>query len=156
MKTRDLRLMYNLMPLPEFAAGAPGLHWRAFMTGADIDERHMSELVVEQPSFFTEVAALLTADRLQTWKVWLKWRVVGSYAPYLSSAFVDENFAFYGTTLQGTPMLRSGGSVASGWSRSARRGRRPCLRGAALLPGGQAADGRAGGEPDQGVPLLDH
>jgi putative endopeptidase len=106
VKTRDLRLMYNLMSLTEFSGGSAALHWRTFMAGAEIDERHMAELVVEQPSFFTEVAALLTDDRLQTWKVWLKWRVIGSYAPYLSSAFVDENFAFYGTTLQGTPQLR--------------------------------------------------
>ena len=101
-----MRLMYNLMSLAEFSAGSAALHWRTFMAGAEIDERHMAELVVEQPSFFTEVAALLTDDRLQTWKIWLKWRVIGSYAPYLSSAFVDENFAFYGTTLQGTPQLR--------------------------------------------------
>ena len=106
VKTRDLRLMYNLMSLAEFSVGSAALHWRTFMAGADIDERHMAELVVEQPSFFTEVADLLTDDRLQTWKVWLKWRVIGSYAPYLSSAFVNENFAFYGTTLQGTPQLR--------------------------------------------------
>ncbi len=106
VKTRDLRLMYNLTSLSDFSAASPALHWRTFMAGADIDERHMAELVVEQPSFFTDVAALLTEDRLQTWKVWLKWRVIGSYAPYLSSAIVAENFAFYGTTLQGTPQLR--------------------------------------------------
>ncbi len=106
VKTRDMRLMYNLTSLTDFSDASPALHWRTFMAGADIDERHMAELVVEQPSFFTDVAALLTEHRLQTWKVWLKWRVIGSYAPYLSSAIVAENFAFYGTTLQGTPQLR--------------------------------------------------
>ena len=30
-------------------------------------------------------------------------RVVSAAAPYLSSAFVDANFAFYGTTISGTP-----------------------------------------------------
>ena len=106
VRTRDLRQMYNLTSLADFTTAAPALHWRRFMAGADIDERHMSELVVEQPSFFSEVAELLTADRLQSWKVWLKWRVVGSYAPYLSSPLVEENFAFYGTILQGTPVLK--------------------------------------------------
>ena len=106
VKTRDLRLMYNLTSLADFDAASPALHWRTFMAGADIDERHMAELVVEQPSFFTEVAGLLSEDRLDMWKLWLTWRVIGSYAPYLSSPFVNENFAFYGTTLQGTPALR--------------------------------------------------
>ncbi|MDN5763190.1 MAG: peptidase M13 [Microlunatus sp.] len=106
VKTRDMRLMYNLMALGDFQAASPALHWRAFMAGADIDETQMSELVVEQPSFFTEVADLLTDQRLAVWQVWLKWRVIGSFASYLSSAFVNENFAFYGTTLQGTPRLK--------------------------------------------------
>ena len=106
VKTRDIRLMYNLTSLEDFAAGSPALHWRAFMAAADIDEHHMAELVVEQPSFFTDVAALLTEDRLADWQLWLTWRVIGSYAPYLSAPFVEENFAFYGTTLQGTPVLK--------------------------------------------------
>ena len=106
VKTRDIRLMYNLMKLDDFTATSPALHWRAFMAAADIDERQMAELVVEQPSFFAEAAALLTEDRLADWRLWLAWRVIGSYAPYLSSDFVQENFAFYGTTLQGTPVLK--------------------------------------------------
>ncbi|HEU5484426.1 MAG TPA: M13-type metalloendopeptidase [Microlunatus sp.] len=106
VKTRDLRLMYNLTSLADFTAQSPALHWRTFMAGADIDEGHMAELVVEQPSFFSEVSDLLTEDRLQIWQLWLKWRVIGSYAPYLSSDLVNENFAFYGTTLQGTPVLK--------------------------------------------------
>ena len=33
VKCRDLRLMYNLMSLDEFAASCPGLHWREFLAG---------------------------------------------------------------------------------------------------------------------------
>ena len=76
------------------------------MAGADIDESAMSELVAMQPSFFVEVSALLTAERLPAWRAWARWRVINSLAPYLSSAFVDENFRFYGTVLSGTPQLR--------------------------------------------------
>jgi putative endopeptidase len=106
VKVRDLRLMYNLTSLDEFAAAAPGLHWRTFMAGADIDESAMSELVAMQPSFFSEVSGLLTAERLPAWRAWARWRVINSLAPYLSSAFVNENFRFYGTVLSGTPELR--------------------------------------------------
>ena len=106
VKTRDIRLMYNLKSLSDFTAAAPDLHWREFMAGADIDESAMSELVAMQPSFFVEVSALLTAERLPAWRAWARWRVINSLAPYLSSAFVDENFRFYGTVLSGTPQLR--------------------------------------------------
>ncbi len=106
VRCRDLRQMYNLMTLDEFAAQSPGLHWRAFLTGADIEETAMSELVAMQPSFFTEVSALLTEDRLPAWRAWARWRLINSWSPFLSSDFVAENFAFYGTVLAGTPELR--------------------------------------------------
>jgi putative endopeptidase len=106
VKCRDLRLMYNLMSLDEFMTSSPGLHWREFLAGGDIAEEKMSELVAMQPSFFTEVSALLTADRLPAWRAWARWKVISSLSPYLSSAFVDENFRFYGTVLMGTPELR--------------------------------------------------
>jgi putative endopeptidase len=106
VKCRDIRLMYNLMSLDEFAASCPGLHWREFMAGGDITESKMGELVAMQPSFFTEVSALLTEDRLPAWRAWARWKVINSLSPYLASAFVDENFRFYGTVLSGTPKLR--------------------------------------------------
>jgi putative endopeptidase len=106
VKCRDLRLMYNLMSLDDFTASCPGLHWQEFLAGADIAESKMAELVAMQPSFFAEVSALLTEDRLPAWRAWAKWKVISSLSPYLSSAFVDENFHFYGTVLSGTPELR--------------------------------------------------
>jgi putative endopeptidase len=106
VKCRDLRLMYNLMSLEDFAASCPGLHWREFLAGADIAESKMAELVAMQPSFFTDVSTLITEDRLPAWRAWAKWKVISSLSPYLSSAFVDENFRFYGTVLSGTPQLR--------------------------------------------------
>src|SRR6478736_4872449 len=51
-------------------------------------------------------ASLLDAEPLATWQEWLAMRVGSSAAPYLSSAFVDANFAFYGTTLSGTPRIK--------------------------------------------------
>ncbi len=106
VKCRDMRLMYNLMGLDEFEASAPGLQWRAFLTGAGIEESRMADLVVTQPSFFTDVAHLLAEDRLADWKAWATWKVISSLSPYLSSAFVEERFRFYGTVLSGTPRLR--------------------------------------------------
>ena len=106
VKCRDLRLMYNLMSLDEFTASCPGLQWREFLAGGDIAESTMGELVAMQPSFFTEVSALLTEDRLPAWRTWARWKVINSLSPYLSNAFAEENFRFYGTVLMGTPELR--------------------------------------------------
>ena len=106
VRCRDIRQMYNLMPLDDFVAGSPDLHWRAYMAGADIETQTMAELVVMQPSFFTEASRLLTAERLPTWQAWAKWKLIASYAPYLSRDLVNERFRFYGTVLSGTPELK--------------------------------------------------
>lgn len=43
---------------------------------------------------------------MQAWRDWLAWHVVHAHALYLSSAFVEENFDFYGRTLSGVPEMR--------------------------------------------------
>jgi putative endopeptidase len=53
VRCRDLRQMYNLVSLADFTAAAPGLHWREFLAGAEINEDTMVELVSMQPSFFS-------------------------------------------------------------------------------------------------------
>ncbi|MDP4887199.1 MAG: peptidase M13, partial [Aquiluna sp.] len=45
-------------------------------------------------------------DNLESLKNWLAWVTIRSYAPYLSSGFVNERFGFYGTKLTGQPVNR--------------------------------------------------
>ena len=123
----------------------------------DIAESAMGELVAMQPSFFTEVSALLTEDRLPAWQAWARWRVISSLSPYLSSAFVDENFRFYGTVADREPRsCASAGSEAWRWSRArwVRRSARSTSTGTSRR--WPRSGWTAGGQPDRGVPALDH
>ena len=43
---------------------------------------------------------------LETWKAWLKWKVVRQHASLLDRELVDADFAFYGGTLRGIPENR--------------------------------------------------
>ena len=45
-------------------------------------------------------------SRVPAWKDWLSWRVIRGYAPYLSKAFTEELFDFYGRTLTGAQEQR--------------------------------------------------
>ncbi|MCU1437376.1 MAG: peptidase [Naasia sp.] len=109
VRTRDSQATYNLLPWA---------HVRALLAGADADpeawreglgapESALAELVVREPSFLEGLGALLTEDRVDAWRDWLCWHLLHGAAPYLSSAFVAENFNFYGRTLTGTPELRA-------------------------------------------------
>ena len=60
---------------------------------------------VSSPKFFEAMSQELKETPLDTWKIYLRWHLVNSAAPYLSDAFVDENFNFNGRVLQGTKEL---------------------------------------------------
>ncbi|NDE88563.1 MAG: peptidase M13, partial [Micrococcales bacterium] len=50
---------------------------------------------------------VFNADNLESIKLWLKWQVINSTAPYLSDDFVNTRFDFYGKTLTGQPEMRA-------------------------------------------------
>jgi len=98
---RDPQKTYNLKTADEAAALFP--LFATWFEAAGIDPEKRAEIVVSTPDFFAGAAGLLDEVPVATWQEWLAMRVVSAAAPYLSSAFVDANFAFYGTTISGTP-----------------------------------------------------
>jgi putative endopeptidase len=48
---------------------------------------------------------VLDKEDLPSWKAYLRWHLVNANSPFLSSAFVNENFDFFGKTLQGAEQL---------------------------------------------------
>lgn len=98
---RDPQKTYNLKTADEASALFPLLDTWFEAAGIDAGKRH--EIVMSTPPFFDGAAALLESEPLAHWQEWMAMRAVSAAAPYLSSAFVDANFAFYGTTISGTP-----------------------------------------------------
>ncbi len=103
---RDAQKTYNLVSRDDLQALTPAFNWAAWSSGAKIPAPVLAEVVVGQPSFLEGLETLLVADELEAWKDWLRWQVVRSGSPYLSSDFVTANFEFYGRTLSGTDELR--------------------------------------------------
>jgi putative endopeptidase len=52
------------------------------------------------------MAALVKSEPINVWKDYLAVHLASEAAPYLSKAFVDTQFDFYGKTLTGTPQLK--------------------------------------------------
>lgn len=102
VRTRDLRQMYNPMTVAEL--DALGLQWSRVLAAAGT--REVDQVIVAQPSYFSEVAALITEARLDEWKDWCRWSLVSSLSPYLPDELVQARFDFYGTVLQGIPQLK--------------------------------------------------
>lgn len=106
VKSRDAVATYNLMTWAEVRE----------LVGVDLDpwldavapgfQSGFAEINVNQPSALTGLGTLLTEERLEDWKAWLRLHIVRASAAFLSQAFVDTNFAFYGTELTGVPVNR--------------------------------------------------
>ena len=101
---RDREKTYNLRTWAGVLAEGPDL--RGWLAALAPPMGAFDEVVLRQPSFSTGLVSLLTDEHLPAWRDWLCWRVIHTAAGYLSEAFVQEDFGFYGRTLSGTPQLR--------------------------------------------------
>jgi putative endopeptidase len=107
VRTRDSEKTYNLKTWDQLSALAAGADLDLWLEGLDAPAVAFAEVVVREPSFVVGLAEMLTEDRLDAWRDWLRWQVIRSSAAYLSSDFVEANFDFYGRTLTGTPQMRA-------------------------------------------------
>jgi putative endopeptidase len=62
---------------------------------------------VRQPSYLSHLETVLADTPIEDWRAFLSVRAIRAAAAYLSGAFVEANFDFYGRTLSGTPELRA-------------------------------------------------
>ncbi len=113
--SRDDDKTYNKNTRAELKDLAPQLDWETYLGASNI---RGDAVIVAQPSAFTGFSEQLAAQSLGAWRAYFRWHLLKDYSPYLSKAFVDENFAFYGKTLRGIqenrPRWKRGVSVVQG------------------------------------------
>ena len=106
VENRDPIKLYNKVEIARLDDILPGFDWKTYLADAHIVGK-VDYVIVSQPSYFKSLSALIKATPLPVWKNYFRWHLLHASAPYLSKPFVDENFAFYGTTLRGTPEIRA-------------------------------------------------
>ncbi|MGL4305117.1 MAG: M13 family metallopeptidase [Mycobacteriaceae bacterium] len=106
VQSRDADLSYNLLTIADLLHTAPEFGWESWYSMLNIPAEHYAEVVVRQPSFLSGTASLWINEYLDQWKAWALWQVIHARAPFLTRAFVEENFAFYGKALSGTEEIR--------------------------------------------------
>lgn len=90
VEMRDPYKTYNKFSVKDFSNQTLGMDWNALL--AQMKVKGVDSILVSNPSFLKTADILLTALPLQDWKAYLRWNVLRSAAPYLSSAFVNESF----------------------------------------------------------------
>ncbi|MFM8921986.1 MAG: M13 family metallopeptidase [Candidatus Nanopelagicaceae bacterium] len=106
VKDRDAIATYNKRSFVELQTLSPNIDWQGYLEAGQIPATKFQEIVVREPDFFEGLSKLLGEFDLRAWQNWLRWQILSGCAPYLNEALVNENFAFYGTTLSGTPQIR--------------------------------------------------
>jgi putative endopeptidase len=99
---RDPQKTYNPQTPAQLKQLAPSMDWGGYFAKAGAPDQ-LPTLIVQQPDYLGGLSGLIAATPLSTWKEYLRFRLLSDSAPYLSQAFVEENFAFTRGVLQGTP-----------------------------------------------------
>ena len=93
VEMRDPNKLYNKFSVSGLSAKTPNLIWQDILPQLGYKTKQDS-LIVSNPKFMLFIDSLLAAVPLQDWKVYLQWNVIKDAAPYLSSEFVNANFAY--------------------------------------------------------------
>ena len=105
VQLRDSLANYNKMPTGDFIAKLPAFPLAAYLAERGISGPAAGEIIVGQPEFFAGLQQELSTRPLSDWKVYLRYHVLRTAAPYLATPFETERFHFYSTVLQGAPAM---------------------------------------------------
>ena len=114
--SRDSDKTYNKMTVATLAQSAPGFDFATYFrdVGTPIET-----VIVAQPTAITGIAAVVASAPLGVLKDQLTLRSLDGYADVLPAAFDKERFAFYGTSLSGTPEQEARWKRAVSWTSGA-------------------------------------
>ncbi len=103
VERRDPNNVYHKMTIGQLQALSPSFAWKAYFAKTGTPD--VQSLNVVSPEFFKAMDAELKAEDLTNWKTYLRWHLLKANANYLSNAFINESFDFYGRKLQGAEQL---------------------------------------------------
>jgi putative endopeptidase len=104
VELRNPENYYNIQTIEAADAATPNFSWAKYFQTLDLGE--LETFSFAHPKFFAEMNTALDDVPLATWQDYLRWNLAGGFAPYLSSEFVEEDFAFNQATLQGTEEMK--------------------------------------------------
>lgn len=106
--TREMRripeLNYHMMKVAELPAAVAPFNWDLYFS--EVGAPGLDSLNVSHPEPVKAAITIIDQESLPSLQDYLSWKVINSAAGYLSDAFVEANFEFYGKTLSGSKELR--------------------------------------------------
>jgi putative endopeptidase len=95
---RDPIKTFNKMKISDLQKLCPAVDWNNYFSNLKLN---IEDLNVMTLNYFKNLSELLAKTDIETLKTYLIFEVINGAAGSLSQAFVDANFAYYGTALSG-------------------------------------------------------
>lgn len=92
VESRDPYKTYNKFSWKDLSVTTPSIDWQKYAEQMMI--RGLDSVVVVNPSYLKTIDVLFSAVPVADWKSYLQWKLLSGAAPYLSNAFVEQNFRF--------------------------------------------------------------
>lgn len=102
--SRDVSLFYNPVSLAEADKLTPNFSWTKFFESQGVAAPEMFSLAI--PAFHEEVSKMLADVPVEQWQSYLRFHTVDGASPFLSDAFVQENFNFYNQAMRGQKEIK--------------------------------------------------
>jgi putative endopeptidase len=101
---RDPQANYNKMSIDSLSRLTPAIDWEKQIAALGIPP--VDSVVVGQPEFYARLDSTLVSVPIDSWKEYLRWNLINTFANRLSKDFDRQDFSFYGTLMNGTKEQR--------------------------------------------------
>ena len=101
---RDPYKLFHKMNAKGLQSLTPDFDWGVYLPSMGL--KNLNTFNVTEPKFYQAFNQQLKVLSLDDIKTYLRWHVARAMSPYLSSTFVNENFAFFSKALRGVPELK--------------------------------------------------
>lgn len=99
VQLRDANARYNKYQVSELGQLTGELNWAAILEAVGVGG--IEEINIMTPSYFEALEEIFAQTDVATWKTYLKFRLLDSYASALSQPFVDTHFRMHQQVLAG-------------------------------------------------------
>ena len=96
---RDPYKNYNKMTVAQLNRLTPDINWNDLLPKMGLIA--VDTVIVGQPEYYRAVDKALMQFGVDSWKAYLRWKLISAMASYLNKDVDEENFRFSGTVLSG-------------------------------------------------------
>jgi putative endopeptidase len=91
VERRDSNRNYHKIDRAGVIAAAKQFPWQRYFAALGVPD--LKDINVTSPEYLAASVALMTKEKPASWRPYLRWQALAAFAPSLTKAFVDEDFA---------------------------------------------------------------